>query len=191
MKKLILSFFCLFLITNCSDTIDVDIDGFEIFTIRAGNHSSLSRNEPFTGKGLDITALFDESAIYALDVTSDQADINKLIGFSDCAQHHQSESARLGWRWFNNQLEILAYAYIEGELTFELMGAIPLNTEVDMTIRVTADSYEFAGSGLESVSLQRTSDCDAGDNYWLWPYFGGNQVAPQDVVIKVKREQVN
>ncbi len=191
MKKLILSFLCMTLILSCSETPIVDDAGFEVFTIPAGNHSSISRNELFTGSGIDITAVFDESAIYTLEVTSDQADINKLIGFSDCAQHHQSESARLGWRWFNDELQILAYAYIEGELIFELMGAIPLNTEVDMTIRVNSDSYEFAGSGLETVSLQRTSDCDAGENYWLWPYFGGNQVAPQDVVIKLKREQVN
>ena len=87
--------------------------------------------------------------------------------------------------------EILAYAYIEGELTFELMGVIPLNTEIQMSIRVTSDSTNFSGNGLQSVSFQRSSDCDVGDNYWLWPYFGGNQVAPQDIVIKVKRKQVD
>ena len=190
MKKLFL-LFSIALLVGCNEAPIVDDDGFELFTIRAGQHSSISRNEAFTGSGIDITAAFDETAIYTLEETKDQADINKLIGFSDCTQHHQSESARIGWRWFNNELQILAYAYLEGDLNFELMGAIPLNSEIDMSIRATSNVYEFSGSGLQTVTLQRTSDCEAGENYWLWPYFGGDQVAPNDVNIKIKREQVN
>lgn len=190
MKKSLFLLFGFMLMVACNEVPTVDDDGFEIFTIPAGQHSSISRNEPFTGNGIDITAIFDESAIYTLEVTSDQADINKLIGFSDCSQHHQSESARIGWRWFEDELQILAYAYLEGELHFELMGSIPLNTEIDMSIRATANSYNFSGTGLESISLTRTSNCEAGENYWLWPYFGGDQVAPNDVKIRLKREQV-
>jgi len=114
-----------------------------------------------------------------------------LIGFSDCGQNHQQESARIGWRWFNNELQILAYSYLEGNLNFELMGAIPLNTEVDLMITKTSNSYEFSGTGLSTVSLTRTSDCEVADNYWLWPYFGGNQVAPQQITIKLQREQID
>lgn len=182
--------FCL-LLWSCNETPTVDDEGYEVFTIRAGQHSSITRNEAFTGSGINATVVFDESAIYTLEVTSDQADINKLLGFSDCTQHHQSESARIGWRWYEDELQILAYAYLEGQLHFELMGSVPLDTEIDLMIRANGTSYDFSGTGLQSVSLARTSDCEPGENYWLWPYFGGDQVAPHDVTIRLKRDQVD
>lgn len=178
----------LFLLYTCDNAIDLDPDtGFEVFTIPAGSHNSIIRNEPFTGTGIDIKVIFDESAEYTLEETSDQADINKLTGFSDCAQQHQSESARIGWRWFNDELQLLAYTYIEGNLSFELMGAVALNAEVDLSIRIVGDTYQYSGTGLQSVTMQRSSNCETGENYWLWPYFGGNQTAPQAVKIQMKR----
>lgn len=191
-KKAKLSLFIFILsLCACNQSIDVDPDtGFEVFTIAAGAHSSIIRNEDFTGTGVNLTVIFDESAEYTLSVPSDQADINKLIGFSDCSQHHQSESARIGWRWFNDELQILAYTYREGNLDFELMGAIPLNTEVSISIRTVGNSYEYSGTDLTPITMQRTSDCEAGDNYWLWPFFGGNQPAPHEVTIKLKREMI-
>jgi hypothetical protein len=177
---------------GCNEAIETDPEtGFEIFTIDAGTHSSIVRSEPFTGTGISITALFDESAIYTLSVAGNQADINKLVGFSDCSQHHQSESARFGWRWFNDELQILAYSYNQGQLSFELMGAIPLNEEVDMTISIEDEQYVFMGEGLETTTLARTNNCEAGDNYWLWPYFGGDEVAPHDIEIRLKRSELD
>lgn len=173
---------------SCDQSIDIDEDtGFEIFTIPAGSHNSIIRNEDFSGTGIDVIVKFDESAEYTLDVVSDQADINKLTGFSDCAQHHQSESARIGWRWFNDELQILAYTYREGNLGFELMGAVALNTEINLSIRLVGDTYQYSGTGLQSVTMERTSDCESGENYWLWPYFGGNQTAPHEITIQLKR----
>lgn len=182
----------LLLLCACSNTIDVDPDtGFEIFTIPAGSHNSIVRSEAFTGSGIDVKVIFDDSAEYTLEVTSDQGDINKLVGFSDCTQHHQSESGRIGWRWFNDELQILAYTYLEGNLSFELMGAVPLNTEVDISIRIVGDTYQYSGEGLQSVTMQRSSTCESGENYWLWPYFGGNQTAPHAVKIQLKRTVID
>ena len=183
--------FAVILFVGCSQTIDIDPDtGFEIFTISQGNHSSILRNEPFTGTGIRVTAIFDESAEYTLDVASDQADINKLVGFSDCHQDHQSESARIGWRWYQDQLQLLAYTYREGQLSFELMGTVDFNKEIDLEILIDGDTYQYSGTGLSSVTMQRTQNCETGDNYWLWPYFGGDQPAPHEVTIKLKREVI-
>ena len=137
--------FAVILFVGCSQTIDIDPDtGFEIFTISQGNHSSILRNEPFTGTGIRVTAIFDESAEYTLDVASDQADINKLVGFSDCHQDHQSESARIGWRWYQDQLQLLAYTYREGQLSFELMGAVDFNKEIDLEILIWLKNLIFS-----------------------------------------------
>lgn len=191
MKKII----CLFLVMGllgCNETIDVDPEtGFEIFTISQGQHSSIVRTEPFEGSGIQVTILFDESAVYTLQAANNQADINKLVGFSDCNQHHQSESARFGWRWFEDELQILAYVYAQGNLTWELMGAIALNEEVSLTINIEQDRYLFSGDGLETVSVTRTANCATGENYWLWPYFGGDESAPHNVKIQMKRNVLN
>lgn len=177
---------------GCSQSIDVDAEtGFEIYTIRAGSHSSINRSEAFSGTGIDIIVLFDESAQYTLEPASDQGDINKLTGFSDCAQHHQSESGRIGWRWFNDELQLLAYTYREGNLSFELMGAVPLNTEINLSIRIVGDTYQYSGTGLQSVTMERTSDCESGENYWLWPYFGGDQPAPHEITVRLKRTVID
>lgn len=179
------------IVFSCDQSIDIDADtGFEMYRIPAGGHGSIIRNEAFIGTGIDIVVMFDESAQYTLEVASDQADINKLTGFSDCTQHHQSESARIGWRWFNDELQLLAYTYREGNLSFQLMGAVPLNTEINLSIRMTEDIYQYSGTGLQSVIMDRTSDCESGENYWLWPYFGGDQPAPHEVTIRLKRTVV-
>lgn len=176
---------------SCNQSIDIDPDtGFEVFTIAEGNHSSIFRNEPFTGSGINAKVIFDESAIYTLDVASDQADINKLIGFSDCQQDHQSESARIGWRWYEDELQLLAYTYVEGQLNFSLMGSVPFNQEIDLQILIDGNSYQYSGDGLTSVTMDRTDNCETGENYWLWPYFGGDQPAPHEVTIKLKREVI-
>lgn len=187
-KRLTIFTLC-FVLLSCGDDIETDPEtGFEIFTIEAGTHTSIRRSEDFEGSRLNVTAMFDESAQYTLENTNDQADINKLIGFSDCQQHHQTESARIGWRWYEDELQILAYAYVDGQLIFEKMGAIALNQEVTMSIEVLDTQYRFSGQGLETITLNRNGTCQAGTNYWLWPYFGGNQVAPHEITIRLKRE---
>lgn len=192
MKKtlsLLTLLFCLFL--ACNEEIEVDPDtGFEIYTIGSGQHSSIVRTEPFAGNGISVIVKFDDSAIYTLQDPGNQADINKLIGFSDCGQHHQSESARFGWRWYEDELQILAYVYSDGNLTWELMGAIALNEEVTLELSKNEDQYVFTGTGLQTTTVSRTASCESGENYWLWPYFGGDEPAPHTVRVELKRSEV-
>ncbi len=173
---------------GCNEVIEIDPEtGFEIFTINAGDHSAIMRTETFEGNGIQITALFDETAQYTLQQASNQADINKLVGFSDCTQHHQSESARFGWRWYEDELQILAYSYNEGNLNYKLMGAVAINQEINLTINIESEQYLFMGDGLETVTLPRTINCESGENYWLWPYFGGDEPAPHTIEVRLKR----
>ena len=192
MKKLL--HYCMIaavLFLACDETIEVDPDtGFEIFTISTGEHSAIFRSEPFEGQGINITVMFDESAEYTLQDPANQGDINKLVGFSDCGQHHQSESARFGWRWYQEELQLLAYVYREGNLSYELMGAAPMNQEISLTLNIEGGQYLFSGSNLDTVVMERTGQCEGGENYWLWPYFGGDEPAPHTVRIQLKREVI-
>lgn len=70
------------------------------FLIKKGAHSSKPDPFTFTKKSsVRFSAVFDSSCIYKTVDPSNQADINKLYGFSDCGEHHLTNSARIGWRW--------------------------------------------------------------------------------------------
>lgn len=67
------------LLLACETTIDIDPDtGFEIFTIGAGQHSSINKNEVFSGDGIEFKVIFDESAEYISQDDNNQGDINNL-----------------------------------------------------------------------------------------------------------------
>ncbi len=174
----------------CSETIEIDpITGFEVFTMRQGSHSSIVRREVFDGNGIAFKVIFDQSAIYTAVDEQNQADIHKLLGFSNCLKHHQSESARIGWRWFNDELQLLAYVYTDADLTFQLLGSIPFDQEINLRIDIESDGYRFTGDGMTETFVARDAEgCEAGENYWLWPYFGGDETAPHDIVVKIERE---
>lgn len=187
-NPLMVILFGLFIVLGCESAVDIDPEtGFETFVIQKGNQNAVVRNEDFTFRGIQVSVIFDESAIYTFEDASDQSDINKLIGFSDCERFHQLESARIGWRWFNDELQILTYVYNDGDLSFELMGAVPLNTTINLAIAIQDNQYVFTGDGLTTQTIPRASNCSEGVNYWLWPFFGGNQPAPQDITIQLKR----
>ncbi len=177
------------LLLACETTIDIDPDtGFEIFTIGAGQHSSINKNEVFSGDGIEFKVIFDESAEYISQDDNNQGDINKLLGFSQCGEHHQSESARIGWRWYEDELQLLAYVYTNSDRKYELLGAIPINQEVNVRIEIEAERYRFSGDGFSETFIQRSGTrCSSGDNNWLWPYFGGDESAPHDILIKIER----
>lgn len=157
------------------------------FTIRSGEHYATPRLlETTKVKRIAFLATFDESARYALADVSQQGDINKLMGFSDCDAHHHKNSARFGWRWYNEQLEIHAYCYVDGIRVHKLVGTVDVGDENRYEITATPDAYEFFLNGEKKVAIPRTQTCEEGSNYLLYPYFGGSVPAPHDVRIKIE-----
>jgi hypothetical protein len=155
--------------------------GLGLYTIESGNHSSGSRISVFSNSKMVFEALFDSSAIYSTTNPSNQADINKLYGFSDCGAHHHTSSARFGWRWYENQMQIFAYAYNHGERITKFVASVPLNEKVIYSIEAKSDEYIFQ-VGKEQQTLFR--DCSGGvQGYRLYPYFGGDEQAPQTINI--------
>ena len=157
------------------------------FLISAGEHYSTPALIETTGaKKVTFRATFDESARYVLPNASVQSNINKLMGISDCNSHHHKNSARFGWRWFENKLEILAYCYVDSLRIHELVGTVNINEENLYEISVTTDAYQFSLNGEDKVSIPRTRTCNEGVNYMLYPYFGGSVPAPHDIRIKIQ-----
>lgn len=164
-----------------------DGDGGTRYVISEGKHDVSHLPSYQEGVAvLKFQAKFDNTAIYAAVKENNQADINKLYGLSDCNSLHQVNSARFGWRWYNNQLEILAYTYNNKVRDFKLIGTASINAYHQYKIEFTTDSYVFSLDN-KTVTLPRNCSGTA-DGYKLFPYFGGDEVAPHDVSVWIKED---
>ncbi len=159
---------------------------FTVYTIRKGQNFSDSNNFiQVQYADLKFIAKFDSSAIYQTVNPNNQYDINKLYGFSDNnAQHHQF-SARFGWRWSDNALRLFGYIYNNGAVQHKELGTVVIGSENNCSIKVTAKSYIFSLNKVVD-SLPRASITPLGSGYKLYPYFGGDEPAPHDVIIRIK-----
>ena len=170
-----------------------DLAPFKEYKIKRGRHSSLHNSlRLLNSEQLTYDVIFDETAVYETNDPNNQADINKLFGFADCNSLHHENSARFGWRWDNvsEQLEILAYVYAEGVLTFQSIGFVELNRAYRYHLLLYDDHYSFEVEGVSTTRLEMNRGatvCNKGLYYRLWPYFGGDEKAPHDISIFMRR----
>lgn len=161
-------------------------DDFISYTIRAGNNEvERNTNSLFTSSSIRFQAIFDSSGIYQTAAPENQADINKLIGFSDCSSHHQTNSARFGWNWYNNAIQIYAYDYVDGQRQVKEMGPVEIGATNNFKIATSGNTYIFTLNGKEET-MPRHCSGGVGVSYKLLPYFGGNEIAPHDITIKIR-----
>ncbi len=161
-------------------------DDFTTYIIRSGNNEvEHNINSLFTSSSMRFQVIFDSSAIYSTATPENQYDINKLIGFSDCSSHHQTNSARFGWNWLNNALHIYAYDYVNGARQAKEIGTVELGVTNSFKIATSGNSYVFTLNGKEET-MPRHCSGGVGVSYKLLPYFGGDEIAPHDIRIKVR-----
>ncbi len=157
-----------------------------IHTIAKGSHDSdKNQYKSVDKKEMKFLVKFDSSAIYQTVNPSNQADINKLYGFSDNNQEHHTNSARIGWRWFNNQLELWGYIYNNTLRIEKFITAVPLNQEINCSIKAEGNLYTFKVQNT-LITMTRTSTTATAIGYQLYPYFGGDEPSPQQIKIQIK-----
>jgi hypothetical protein len=173
-----------------SNTMEADdkqasIEGYKLYTLRMGEN--YSRPNPFrltTKSTLRFNAIFDSSCIYQTVDSVNQLDINKLYGFSDCNSQHLINSARVGWRWFNNELQLFAFVHNNGTILVPetLMGTAAIGSVISCRITCKRNVYEFEVNGVVKT-LPRHCNGSFYTRYILNPYFGGNEPAPRTIRI--------
>jgi hypothetical protein len=191
---------CLLLLSSCQKTAEAiiekeanatnsttTVDGFTKYTIPKGAHYAAGN----AYKTVEATALkfvvkFDSSAIYQSVTEENQFDINKLYGFSDNKAAHHSFSARFGWSWTAGALRLYGYVYNGGKVSSKEIAVVPIGQEIVCAIQVTATTYQFLVNGDMVASLERKAETPKAQGYLLYPYFGGDEVAPHDVNIWIK-----
>lgn len=163
-----------------------DAAGFVTYIIKAGGHyASHDLYKPVVTQNFSFLVRFDSSAIYQSVKAENQYDINKLYGFSDNDSAHHRFSARFGWRWSNDALRLFGYVYNAGVVSSTEIGAVSIGATLQCSISVAADHYDFYCNEYHRT-LPRKSTTPKGEGYLLYPYFGGDEVAPHDVTIAIK-----
>lgn len=182
--------------------------GGPIYTIDKGDHSSGIHFSTHGGDGVHGVAYelkFDESCVYKID-GQNQFDWNKVggrgYGFS-----HQNWSVRWGWRARpDGWLEINPYLHVDGSIVIpevewagrnaRTVGKGPVPIRPGFTYLV---GYDRAGTILNFT----VACAETGDYYWGWsvsdqyeefdgcgyrlfPYFGGDEVAPHDMTMHLR-----
>jgi len=185
-KQMIFVVFLLFLACEkYEDTVP-----FREFLIPQGKHSSVHRLSEIEHEWISYDVIFDESAIYTTEDPNNQADINKLFGFAECNSNHEENSIRFGWRWLNDRLEILSYQHLDGDILWEYIGSVDLNTPYRFSIYMFDDRYELEVVEISDKNKRMKRSelvCNKGAYYQLWPYFGGDETAPQDISIFMRQ----
>ena len=159
-------------------------DDFVTYIIAKNNHFTDNNISEVKVNKLKFIVQFDSSARYQTVDKNNQADINKLYGFSDCTSFHQTNSARFGWRWLNNQLEIFAYTYQNQVRQEKFIKAVDLNKAYTYELEALDNKYIFK---LDDKIVEMPRGCTGNPvKYKLFPYFGGDEAAPHEIKIRIK-----
>ncbi|HUC82255.1 MAG TPA: hypothetical protein VMR70_15225 [Flavisolibacter sp.] len=165
---------------------NLSTSGFTQYVIPKGQHYATQN----AVKSIETTELkfvvkFDSSAIYQTVDPQNQYDINKLYGFSDNGESHHRFSARIGWRWSEGALRLFGYTYNNGVRAEKEISTIAIGSEVVCAIKVLGESYQFTVNGKTEL-MPRASAMPVAKGYQLYPYFGGDEVAPHEVRIWIR-----
>jgi hypothetical protein len=193
--KNVLTAFVLLLLISCQKEISKDtqpvtppvpLNQWVEHTIAKGTHNSNKNSfRAVNTTEMRFVVKFDNSAIYQTVDTNNQRDINKLYGFSDNNQEHHTNSARIGWRWYQNELQLFAYIYNNTVQSDKFITAVPLNQEINGNIKAEGSLYTFKVNNVV-VTMPRASTTAGAVGYQLYPYFGGDEPSPQEIKIQVK-----
>ncbi len=177
--------------TPYTQTAPLQETAFAKYVLHKGKHyanNDSTKIEIVNVAEMKFTVKFDSSAIYKTVDANNQYDINKLYGFSDNNEFHHSYSARFGWRWSDNALRLFAYNYNKGVREFKELAVVAFNKEIKCGIKISGSNYIFIVDGVETV-MPRAAATPKGSGYKLYPYFGGDEMAPHDITILIKELQ--
>lgn len=161
----------------------------ENFLIRKGFHRS-NKIIPRFHKNLEsieFVAIFDSNCNYDLK-NDNNLDINKLYGIS-WGWHHK-DSFRIGWNIKNNKISLFSYYYNDGYRRNEELCQIDFNEPIIFKIRFHKGLDAIIVDWIKSDKTKGTEAIEyyfpeTNYGYYLWPYFGGNEVAPHKMRIRI------
>jgi hypothetical protein len=167
-------------------TTKVTSTTYTTYLIRKGNNfcdQSATKYLTINGE-MKFTARFNQSAIYTNIDPVNQYDINKLWGFSE-GFNNQYNSARIGWAYNDGALRLYGYVYAKGVRYSKEIGIVTIGSEIPCSIKLSGSSYLMTANGV-TVALPRGLTSTKASGLQQYPYFGGDERAPQDIRIEIK-----
>lgn len=110
---------------------------------------------------------------------NDQFDLNKLAGLSFGRSHH-TNSARVCW-CYNSEtqlIELFSYIYNNKKREFKHITNCNIDSDCMASIVVNDETVDFKINGVP-ITCAKSKWPNWG--YRLFPYFGGDKVAPHDI----------
>lgn len=164
-------------------------------TIHKGKHrpawSWLQMRLWFKKRSIRKVVSFSFNCKYDLK-SKDQHDTNKLFGIGYFPNHHK-ESARFGWRYDNavNRFVISAYCYVSGKRVIEQICSVVANHRYKIQLDIFKDHYLFIVSDFETPVVYGSKMIPFKHKkkfgFPLGLYFGGNNPAPHEMTIEMKK----
>ena len=163
--------------------------------IEAGEHEPTLKRKVgilISPHEVSATVTFDSSCIYDIG-PADADDWNKVIGLGFVGSKdqdittgippHQVDGARVGWRWNaqRGRIDLGAYIYVEGKRIDFKVAETALNTPTRLTIKIDYDRKLYQVLGGQTVPFTHNKSFA----YNTGLYFGGNQVAPHRIQVKI------
>lgn len=168
----------------------------KFYQIKKGNHyASMSFFEKIGGIGwkisnLSVRFIFRKECWWGPPRNQDDLDLNKLAGIGFGTNHHNN-SVRLAWvPDFDNQGMIKVYGYTYDEkktgqkFTMTFIKSVHVQDTITGKIECRDGGYFIT---VSDVTI-RMDNVNADPNlcFRLYPYFGGDNTAPQDMVIELE-----
>lgn len=149
--------------------------------IKKGNHYCNKWFPSFTFKS-KISGSFKFIGNFYYDIEK-QEDTNKLVGLSDSLFGHHRDSIRIGWRYFKDNIELMAVIYRKGKRTIVKLSETTTEKTNTYLIDANRDSYVVIVNG-QYWFFDRTSHYNF-LRYKLKPYFGGTTKAPKNFKFEI------
>ena len=158
-------------------------NNFSVFKIKKDKHRSTFKIKYIFDDKINFDVILSESCKYKSKSEENQYDVNKIFGISDGGSHMKN-SARLGWRYLNDKLELMAFTHNNGVFSFEKICDAQPNFIYNCQINLLIDKYQFIVDN-NIVYMDRYKS-NTNFKYLLYPYFGGDETAPHNIEIKIK-----
>lgn len=158
---------------------------FVQYNIASGDHyCDKTSVKPVSISAMLFKVKFDSSAIYTSIDPANQHDINKLYGFTEGQDPHMN-SARIGWGYSDGKLRLYAYAYNNQQRLSQEISTVVIGATINCAIKVDSLNYVFIVNERQ-VKLSRSQAAAIVQGYQLFPYFGGDEVAPHPIRILIR-----